>query len=103
MTITLQGDLGKPRPAVIVETNRMQSSTHVLVCPGTSVVRPDVEPRRVLVLPDESNCLRSPTHFQIDRVIGIRRESCGTVIGRLSPDVMTEIDERLMTILGLAE
>ena len=103
MTIALQGDLGKPRPAVIVETDRMHPSTHVLVCPGTSMVRPDVEPRRVLVLPDEANRLRSPTHFQIDRVIGIRRESCGAVIGQLSPDVMTEIDERLMAILGLAE
>lgn len=103
VTIALQGDLGKPRPAVVVETDRLKPSTHVLVCPGTSFVRPEIELRRVLVMPDGSNKLRTPTHFQIDRVIGIRRESCGAVIGRLGPEIMAEIDARLMAILGLAE
>ena len=103
VTIALQGDLGKPRPAVVVETDRLKPSTHVLVCPGTSVVRPEIELRRVLVMPDDSNKLRAPTHFQIDRLIGVRRESCGAVIGQLDAEAMALVDARLATILGLAE
>ena len=103
ITIELQGDLGKPRPAVVVETERLQPSTHILVCPGTSVVRPEIELRRVLVIPDQSNNLRLPTQFQIDRATGVRRENCGTVIGRLDPEIMEQINTRLALILGLAE
>ena len=103
VTIALRGDLGKPRPAVVVETDRLKPSTHILVCPGTSFVRPEIELRRVLVLPDDSNKLRTPTHFQIDRLIGVRRENCGSVIGQLDEDALAQINAGLMTILGLAE
>ncbi len=103
VTIALQGDLGKPRPAIVVETDRLKPATHILVCPGTSTVRPEIELRRVLVLPDDSNKLRAPTQFQIDRLIGVRRESCGAVIGQLDAETMERIDTRLLTILGLAE
>lgn len=101
--IALQGDLGKPRPAVVVETDLLKSSTHILVCPGTSFVRPEIELRRVLVKPDLRNNLRVPTQFQIDRLIGVRRESCGAVIGRLDPATMAQIGARLIMVLGLAE
>ena len=103
VTIALQCDLGKPRPAVVVETDRLKPSTHILVCPGTSFVRPEIELRRVLVMPDGSNNLRAPTHFQIDRLIGIRRENCGVVIGQLDADTMDLINTKLLAILGLAE
>ncbi len=103
VTVALQGDLGKPRPAVVVETDRLKPSTHVLVCPGTSVIRPEIEKRRMLVLPDSTNKLRAPTQFQIDRLIGVRRENCGPVIGQLDQDGMHQIAERLMIILGFAD
>ena len=103
VTIALQGDLGKPRPAVVVETDRLKPSTHILVCPGTSAVRREIELRRVLVMPDAGNNLRAPTHFQIDRLIGMRRENCGEVIGLLDAESMAQIDARLIAILGLAE
>jgi mRNA interferase MazF len=63
ITVALQGDLGKPRPAVIFETDFLAKTDHVLVCPGTSHLAELSEPRRVLVLPDAKNGLRLPTQF----------------------------------------
>ncbi|MGH6785340.1 MAG: type II toxin-antitoxin system PemK/MazF family toxin [Novosphingobium sp.] len=101
--VALQGDLGKPRPAVIVETDKLDPSDHILVCPGTSFLREAALFRRVLVAPDSINNLRIPTQFQIDRVIGVRRENCGSSIGRLDSATMEQIDAQLMLVLGLAE
>jgi mRNA interferase MazF len=103
IVVALQGDLGKPRPAVIVESDRLAPTNTVLVCPGTSHVLDAVEPRRVLVLPEPENGLREPTQFQIDRLIAPRRAKCGDVIGQLDEQAMAQIDELLAVILGLAD
>jgi mRNA interferase MazF len=101
--VALRGDLGKPRPAVVLETDRLAPTEHVLVCPGTSIVLKGVEPRRVLVLPSPNNGLRLPTQFQADKVNPARRASCGTVIGRLEDEAMAQIEGLLAVLLGLAE
>ena len=81
----------------------MPPTDHVLVCPGTSFLVGDAEPRRVLVMPDETNGLRLPTQFQSDKVSPARRERCGGVIGRLDQGAMSDLTMQLGVILGLAE
>jgi mRNA interferase MazF len=103
VVVALQGDLGKPRPAVIVETDLLAPGQFVLVCPGTSHVEPSATKRRLLVTPDTSNGLREPTQFQVDRLIAPRRQKCGMVIGRLDEQAMAQLDRLLMAILGLAD
>ena len=63
----------------------------------------DVEPRRVLVSPDASNGLRLPTQFQIDRLVSVRRDNCGEVIGRLDGIAMEQVNQLLLVLLGLAD
>jgi mRNA interferase MazF len=99
----LQGDLGKPRPAVVVESDALPPADHVLVCPGTSHLVEGAEPRRVLVLPDEANGLRQPTQFQSDKVSPARRDRCGDIIGRLDPRSLSELTMQLGVLLGLAD
>lgn len=103
ITVALQGDLGKPRPAVVVESDRLAPTNHVLVCPGTSYMLQGVPNRRLLVLPSEENGLREPTFFQADKVNPARRDVCGAVIGRLDQEAMEEIGMRLAVVLGLTE
>lgn len=102
VTVALPGDLGKPRPAVIVETDRLAPTDHVIICPGTSHVRQDVGQRRVYVEPSEANGLRSATQFQIDKVTIARRGKCGPVIGRLEADSTERLNGVLFLVLGLA-
>ena len=103
VTVALSGDLGKPRPAVIVETDLLAPTQHVIICPGTSHVRNDVEQRRVLVEPSADNGLRVATQFQVDRVISIRRDKCGVVVGALDAESVVRLNATLVQVLGLAD
>lgn len=103
VTVALAGDLGKPRPAVIVESDRLAPTDHVVICPGTSNVRFDVGQRRIHIEPDNNNGLRTPTQFQVDKVTVVRRAKCGPVIGRLDEPGMERLNETVALVLGLAD
>ncbi len=103
VTVALQGDLGKPRPAVIVETDLLAPARHVLICPGTSHIQQEAPNRRFMVEPTATNGLREPTQFQIDKVNFVRRDKCRTVIGCLDAEAMAGISARLIVVLGLAD
>jgi mRNA interferase MazF len=103
VTVALPGDAGKPRPAIIVETDRLAPTEHVIICPGTSFLRHDVGQRRVHVEPDTVNGLRVATQFQVDKVTVTRRSKCGGRIGRLSDDELARVNETLALVLGLAD
>jgi mRNA interferase MazF len=103
VVVALQGDLGKPRPALVIETDQLAPTDYVLVCPGTTFLRPDTEPRRVLVQPDTGNGLREPTQFQIDKISVVQRSKCRQRIGSLDHESMTAVDAILLVIVGLAD
>jgi mRNA interferase MazF len=103
VTVALQGDLGKPRPALIVESDRIAPTDFVLVCPGTSHLDEHALNRRFLVVPDATNGLRLPTQFQTDKLASVHRTKCRQVVGRLDDETMMEISTRLVVVLGLTE
>lgn len=103
VTVALQGDQGKPRPAVIVETDRLAPTDFVIICPGTSELRYDVDQRRVYVGPQAENGLRLPTQFQADKITVTRRAKCGPVIGRLSDENLERFSGVLALVIGLAD
>ncbi|MGF1550830.1 MAG: type II toxin-antitoxin system PemK/MazF family toxin [Sphingomonadaceae bacterium] len=103
VTVALPGDAGKPRPAVIVETDLLAPTDHVIVCPGTSHVREDVGQRRVYVEPAEGNGLLVATQFQADKITVTRRSKCGTVIGRLDDETVERLNGVLALVIGLAD
>lgn len=102
VVVALQGDLGKPRPAVVVESDLLAPADNILVCPGTSHLVEGSTKRRLLVEPDATNGLRQLTQFQVDRLIAPRRDKCGSVIGRLDEQAMAQLDGLLAAILGLS-
>jgi mRNA interferase MazF len=103
VTVALQGDFGKPRPALVLETDFLAPTRHVILCIGTGTLRDDVEPRRVLVNPSDANGLRVPTQFQVDKLVSAQRAKCGEVVGRLEGEAMEQVDRLLVVLLGLAD
>ncbi len=101
ITVALRGDLGKPRPAVIIESDQISPTDFVLVCPGTSHMGEHSRNRRVLVLPTADNGLHVPTQFQADKISVVQRAKCHQVIGRLDDEAMLELSLRMMVVLGL--
>jgi mRNA interferase MazF len=103
ITVAMQGDFGKPRPAVVVESDAMPPTDSILVCIGTSDLVEAAEPRRVMVLPNANNGLRLPTQFQSDKVMPSRRAKCGPVIGEIDRESLSVLTMQLGVLLGLAE
>ncbi|AMJ59204.1 type II toxin-antitoxin system PemK/MazF family toxin [Bosea sp. PAMC 26642] len=101
VTIAIQGDFGKPRPALVVQNNKVDATPKVLVCPLTRNKSP-APSLRLVVAPTPANGLREISAVMVSSVIAVPREKCGAVIGSLTPEQMQEIDTRLAFILGLA-
>jgi Growth inhibitor len=99
--VALQGDLGKPRPALIVQTNLLALTQSVIILPLTSQIA-DAPLARITVEPSASNGLRQRSQVMIDKITNIRREKVGGTIGELESDIMMMVDESLALFLGLA-
>src|SRR3974377_2171456 len=95
------GDYGKPRPAVVVQSD-LFNPTHqsVVVCPITSELV-DAPLFRVAVQPTASNGLRRPSQVMVDKLIALRRDRIKRRPGVLSADEMARINSALRLWLDL--
>jgi mRNA interferase MazF len=103
VTIVAAGDYGKPRPAVIVQTDAFpESHASVVVCQLTSdlVDAPDF---RLTIEPSPTNGLRLKSQVMADKPVTIRRERIGRKIGRLDNQDMARLGIALAFVLGLAD
>jgi mRNA interferase MazF len=102
LTVVLPGKFGKPRPAVLVQSDLL-NPTHstLLVCPITSFLEEALE-FRVDIRPDAGNGLCKASQAMVDKVQAIKREKIGRVVGRLGKDVLAQIDRTLAVVIGLA-
>jgi mRNA interferase MazF len=103
VTVAATGDDGKPRPAVVVQTDAFpESHASVVICQLTSelVDAPDF---RVTVDPKPENGLRLPSQVMADKPVTIRRERVGQKIGRLGSRDMARLSAALAFVLGLAD
>ena len=96
------GDLGKPRPAIVVQAEGFgDTPLSVIVCPvssdivGTPRLRPIVEP-------STRNGLRVRSQIMTDKLIAMRRDRIRQTIGVLEEDVRERLDSALLLVLGLA-
>jgi mRNA interferase MazF len=96
------GDLGKPRPGVVVQSDELgDGTTTVLVCPMSSDIQES--PRlRPVVEPNATNGLRIRSQIMTEKVIPIRRDRIRRVLGSLDPMSVDQLDRALFVVLGLA-
>jgi mRNA interferase MazF len=100
--IVAPGELGKPRPAVVIQTDALGAkTTTLLVCPLTSDLT-DRLPVRPLIDPHAGNGLRLRSQVMTDKIMALRRDRIRAVLGHLDPQVSERLDRALMIVLGLA-
>jgi mRNA interferase MazF len=95
------GYAGKPRPVVIVQDDRFQSTGSVTVCAFTSDAT-EAPLIRLEVEPDAENGLAATSRLMIDKVTTIPRHKLGARIGSLSDTDMTRFGRAVIVFLGLA-
>ena len=102
VTVALQGDFGKPRPAVIVQSDTF-NDTHatISVLPITSTIV-SAPVFRITVEPSAANGLRSISQIMTDKIVSVRRERLGTRIGALDRATLARVGRSLALWLELA-
>jgi mRNA interferase MazF len=103
VTVAATGDYGKPRPAVVVQTDALPAQhASVIVCQMTSEIAeaPDF---RVTVAPSARNGLRAASQIMADKPVTVRRERIGRRIGRLDEKDLARVNVALAFVLGLAD
>lgn len=92
---------GKPRPALVVQSD-LFNPTHasVTVCLiSTDFV--DASLFRVAVAPGEQNGLKQASQVMIDKLVSLPREQVSSVIGRVDPSTRDLVDDALRRWLSL--
>ena len=100
VTVALQGDLGKPRPALIIQTDAFESLKTVTVLPVTGSLV-DAPLLRITLKPDEGNGLQKTSQLMVDKTITVQREKLGPVIGKADGPTMIQVERALAVFLGV--
>lgn len=103
VTVAAAGDYGKPRPAVIVQTDAFPAShASVVICQLTSELV-DAPHFRVTIDPRPENGLRLVSQVMVDKPVTVKRERIGPTIGRLGDQDLVRLNSALAFVLGLAD
>lgn len=101
VTVALQGDLGKPRPALIVQSDLFDEHPSITVLPVTSE-QVNAPLFRLTLRPDAVNGLRRPSQVMVDKPQSVQRQRLGPVFGRVDDATMLAVNRALAVFLGLA-
>ena len=101
ITVALQGDYGKPRPALVIQSDLFDEHPSVTVLPVTSDLR-DAPIFRVALEPGEINGLEKLSQVMVDKAMTISREKAGEPFGRISDTEMLAVTRALAVFLGFA-
>jgi len=100
--VSAPGDYGKPRPAVLVQSNAFPSDyPSVIVCQLTSHIM-DAD-FRLTVEPRAENGLRERSQIMVEKPMTLKRDRVGKVIGALSSEEVARLDSILAIVMGLAD
>ena len=100
VTVALQGDLGKPRPALIIQTDAFENLKTVTVLPVTGSLI-DAPLLRITLQPNKCNGLQKASQLMVDKTITVQREKLGQVIGRADGPTMIQVERALAVFLGV--
>jgi mRNA interferase MazF len=100
--VAAPGDYGKPRPAVIIQSNAIPDShASVVICQMTSdLAEADF---RVTIEPGPETGLRVRSQVMADKPVTVRRERIGERVGRLGAADMARLNVALAFVMGLAD
>lgn len=102
VTVALPGDFGKPRPALIIQSD-LFNETHptVTLLPLTSEIR-SAPQFRITVEPTPDNGLRVVSQIMVDKPMTFRRDKMRPPFGRLDDATILRVGRALAVWVGIA-
>jgi mRNA interferase MazF len=99
--VSAPGDYGKPRPALVLQSNVFSATESVVVALITSAQHPEAPLFRKAVVPCDGNGLRQASDVMIDKLVSLPRKKLSKAIGHLSSTEMASITASLALFLGM--
>jgi len=99
VTVSLPGDYGKPRPALVIQSDLLSSLESVLLCPVTSHLREALF--RVTLEPTPMNGLKSLSQAMLDKLSTLPRSKVSEPFGHLETERMRVIERALLLVIGM--
>ena len=92
---------GKPRPVVIIQDDRFDSTASVTVCPLTTdpVEAPLI---RIAIEPTAATGIELPGQTMVDKITTMPRASVRDHLGHLANEDLVRLDRAIIVFLGLA-
>lgn len=100
VVVALQGDQGKPRPALVIQSDLFGALPAVTILPITGTLI-DAPRLRIGVGPGAATGLSRPSQVMIDKPQTPHRAKVGAVIGRLDGATMLAVNRALAVFLGI--
>lgn len=100
VTIALQGDYGKPRPALVVQSDLFDEHPSVTVLPVTGELR-DAPLFRIRIESEPANNLQKTCEIMVDKAQSVPRERVGEVFGHVTEEQMLAVSRSLAVFLGV--
>ena len=93
--------VGKPRPAVVVQSDDFSETASVVICPFTTDDG-GMRVLRIAVRPSETLPIEQPSWIMVEKLTAIRRDRARSSIGRISAAEMIALERSLAVVLGFA-
>jgi mRNA interferase MazF len=101
VVVATAGDYGKPRPALVVQSDLFAGLPSVVICPLTSLLRDDADQFRLEVHPSTRNGLREVSQIAIDKITTVPIPRVGGVIGEADDALLLRVNRALALFLSI--
>jgi len=99
--LSAPGDYGKPRPALVIQSDAFHLLDSVIVALLTTHLQAEPALSRKRIAPTDGNGLSRESEVMLDKLLTMPRRKVSDAIGHLSSTEMVEISSALALILDL--
>lgn len=99
--VSVPGDYGKPRPAVVIQRTRLTPFLDSVVVALLTTSREGGRHVRVAVEPDDFNSLQKTSRIMVDKLFTLQQHRVKQVVGRIDQATMERVDKGLRILLDL--
>jgi mRNA interferase MazF len=100
VTVAVSSDYGKPRPALVVQSDAFDLLPSVIVLPLTSELH-RAPLFRVAVSATSETGLRAPSQIMVDKATAVPRSKLGPRIGSIDAATMQAVNQALRGFLDI--
>jgi len=101
VTIAAQGDFGKPRPALVIQSDQFSATASLTVLPLRSDLV-EAPLLRVYLDPTPENGLERRSQVMVDKPFTLELSRVGSRIGQVEATKLLEVERCLAVFVGIA-